>query len=50
VIVAKLSGRPDYDELVRIYTDMMRTVGKGFYLERFEALLRSLEAVHPEQS
>jgi hypothetical protein len=50
VIVAKLSGRSDYDELVHIYTDMMRRVSKGFYLERFEALLRSLEGVHPEGS
>jgi hypothetical protein len=48
VIVAKLSGRRDYDELVEIYTDKMRSVSKGFYLERFEALLRSLESVQPE--
>ena len=48
VIVAKLSGRPDYGELVEIYLDVIRKSDKGFYLRRFEALLQSLESVHAE--
>jgi hypothetical protein len=48
VIVAKLSGRSDYAKLVEIYSDVMRKSDKGFYLKRFESLLRSLEPVHAE--
>jgi hypothetical protein len=48
VIVAKLSGRADYGKLVEIYLDALRKSDKGFYLKRFEALLRSLESVHAE--
>lgn len=43
VIVAKLTGRPDYEQLAKIYTDVMRRVGGGFYLERFLALVKSLD-------
>jgi hypothetical protein len=48
VIVAKLSGRSDYAKLAEVYSDVMRKSDKGFYLKRFESLLRSLESVHAE--
>ncbi|WP_419728008.1 hypothetical protein [Lichenicola sp.] len=44
VIVAKLVGRADYEHLVDVYTEIMRTSNKGFYLKRFQALVASLEA------
>lgn len=42
VIVAKLVGRADYDDLVQIYTKRMKISDKGFYLKRFQALVDSL--------
>ena len=45
IIVAKLLGRPDYDQLASFYTDVMSRDNKGFYLKRFQALLKSLESV-----
>jgi hypothetical protein len=44
-IVAKLTGSPDYDRLVHIYTDIMKCANGGFYLERFESLLRALDSI-----
>lgn len=48
VIVAKLVGRSDYRRLATVYTDVMRKQDRGFYLRYFEALLKSLEAIDPE--
>ena len=45
LIVAKLVGRPDYEQLVAFYTDVMTKDNKGFYLKRFQALVKSLESV-----
>jgi hypothetical protein len=45
IIVAKLVGRPNYEELAAFYTEVMTKDNKGFYLKRFEALLKSLEKV-----
>jgi hypothetical protein len=44
IIVAKLIGRPDYEQLARFYTEVMSQDNKGFYLKRFEALLKALES------
>lgn len=43
IIVAKLVGRTNYEQLATFYTDVMRKDNKGFYFERFDSLLRSLE-------
>lgn len=48
IIVAKLRGRADYDQLAAFYTEMMTLDNKGFYLQRFQALLKSLESIEPE--
>lgn len=48
LIVAKLVDRPDYEQLVDIYTSTLRRKDRGFYLSRFEDLVRSLETVHTE--
>jgi hypothetical protein len=45
IIVARLVGRPYYDELAVIYTDVMTRDNNGFYLKRFIPLLKSLEAI-----
>jgi hypothetical protein len=50
LIVAKLTGRPNYDQLVDIYGDVMRRSDEGFYLKRFEALVKSLESVELEST
>jgi hypothetical protein len=47
IIVAKLVGRHNYGELVAFYTDVMTRDNKGFYLKRFQALVKSLESVEP---
>lgn len=47
LIVAKLVGRADYEYLVEVYTEIMRTSDKGFYLKRFQALVDSLAALTP---
>ena len=47
IIVAKLVGRTDFDRLAASYLDIMREDNKGFYLKRFEVLLKSLETVEP---
>ncbi|MGO8689606.1 MAG: hypothetical protein ACLQLG_08220 [Thermoguttaceae bacterium] len=47
IIVARLLGRPDYEQLVAFYTDVMARDNKGFYLGPFQALLKSLENVEP---
>jgi hypothetical protein len=44
-IVAKLTGRKNYDELISIYHAVMRVDSNGFYLPDFEALLSDLEGV-----
>jgi hypothetical protein len=41
-IVAKLTGRGNYDELVSIYHEIVRMDAGGYYLPRFEALLCDL--------
>jgi len=45
IIVAKLIGRSDYEQLVSFYTDVMTQNSKGFYLKFFQALLKSLESI-----
>jgi hypothetical protein len=45
LIVAKLVGRPDYEQLAAFYLDVMTRDNKGFYLKRFQALVKSLESV-----
>lgn len=45
VIVAKLLGRDDYEELVSIYRETLQQEAKGFYLPRFEALVQDLETL-----
>jgi hypothetical protein len=45
LIVAKLMGRPDYEQLVTIYTDVITRDNKGFYLKGFQALVESLKSV-----
>lgn len=45
IIVAKLIGRSDYDQISVIYTEMMTMDNKGFYLQRFQSLLRYLESI-----
>jgi hypothetical protein len=47
IIVARLVGRPDYDELAKIYTRVMEQVDGGFYLKTFCALLESLQSIEP---
>lgn len=47
VIVAKLVGRADYEHLVDVYTEIMRTSNQGFYLKRFQVLVDSLSALDP---
>jgi hypothetical protein len=42
VIAAKLVRRPDYPALAQHYRDRVAAMHKGFYLARFEALLRRL--------
>ena len=42
-VVARLVDRPNYGDLVQVYLDTMRTSDKGFYLERYQALLDWLE-------
>jgi len=45
IIVARLIGRSDYEQLATFYMDVMTQDNKGFYLKRFQALLRSLESI-----
>ncbi len=47
IIVAKLVNRPDYARLVAIYTDVMTRDNRGFYFNRFQALVKWLESVVP---
>lgn len=47
IIVAKLVGRLDYEQLAAFYTDVMTQDNKGFYLNRFQSLLKSLESIEP---
>jgi hypothetical protein len=44
-IVAKLTGRKNYDELVSIYHGILEKDNGGFYLPAFEALLNDLKSV-----
>jgi hypothetical protein len=45
IIVAKLVGRSNYDQLAAFYTEVMTQDNKGFYLKRFQALMKTLESV-----
>lgn len=45
IIVARLVGRTDYSNLVDFYMKIMTEDNKGFYLKRFRALVKSLEAI-----
>jgi hypothetical protein len=45
LIVAKLVGRPDYENLAGVYSTVMRDSHKGFYYKTFEALVKSLESI-----
>jgi len=45
LIVAKLVGRPDYESLADIYTEIMTKDNKGFYLKRFQALRQNLDSL-----
>jgi len=47
IIVARLVGRADYEKLAEFYTEVMTQDNKGFYLTRFQNLLRSLESAEP---
>jgi hypothetical protein len=47
IIVAKLVGRTDYKRLAAYYSDVMARDNKGFYLKRFQSLLKSLETIEP---
>jgi hypothetical protein len=48
VIVAKLVGRPNYDDLVETYREVLRNSDKGFYLKFFDPLVESLKSVRSE--
>jgi hypothetical protein len=48
MIVAKLVGRQNYDELAAIYSDRMSKVQNGFYFQQFQDLLKLLQEVKPE--
>jgi hypothetical protein len=50
LIVAKLTGRPEYDQLVQIYNDVMRHSDRGYYLAQFESLVSSLESVQADSA
>jgi hypothetical protein len=50
IIVAKLVGRPDFDQLAALYTDVMTRDNRGFYLPRFQELVKSLESTEPGSS
>jgi hypothetical protein len=45
LIVARLVGRSNYGELVAAYANIMTQNNKGFYLSRFQALVKSLESI-----
>jgi hypothetical protein len=45
VIVAKLTGRKNYGELVSVYRSILKTDNNGFYLPAFESLLEKLEGI-----
>jgi hypothetical protein len=45
IIVAKLVGRPNYRQLAAFHHDVMARIDNGFYLKRFEALLKSLDEI-----
>jgi hypothetical protein len=45
IIVAKLAGRPNYDELASLYADVMTRDNNGFYFKRFEELLTLLKTI-----
>lgn len=45
LILAKLTKRDNYDELVRRYTHYYEQLSDGFYLPSFKALVDSLETV-----
>ena len=47
IIVARLLNRPGYEQLAAFYTDVMARDNNGFYLKRFQSLLKSLESVEP---
>ena|SRR5690242_19714893 len=48
IIVAKLVNRPNYDQLVQVYSKVMSSSDKGFYFRRFKALVKSLELFRGE--
>lgn len=50
LIVARLVGRPNYDELVAVYRKTLETTDKGFYVSRFEDLVDSLRDMRPSSS
>lgn len=43
LIAARLNQRPDYEELAVTYSKAMKRISKGFYSDRFEALVRDIE-------
>jgi hypothetical protein len=45
IIVAKLVNRPEYEQLAAFYADVMTQDNKGFYLSRFQSLLKLLESI-----
>jgi hypothetical protein len=45
VIVAKLTGRKNYGELVSVYRSILKADNNGFYLPAFESLLEKLEGI-----
>jgi hypothetical protein len=47
LIVAKLVNRPNYQALAEIYAALLSQSDGGFYLPRFQALQKDLEALRP---
>jgi len=50
IIVAKLVGRRNYDQLADYYLKVMTKNNKGFYFKWFLPLLESLKTIKPESS
>jgi len=45
VISSKLSAQGNYDGLVSVYREQMKSLADGFYLPRFDSLITSLEGL-----
>jgi len=47
VIAAKLSNRENYDAIVSVYAETMKTIDNGVHVARFKALLDVLDSMSP---